>query len=228
VGALTTRARLLANLMATSPLKDRIARAAGVDRRTFVADSPSLGPSQKPADVDVAEAGPRTNRMTVYYNETLPIITANAQATTEDVAARISSAAVKQLGLYLRSVAAQDRVPDARRLVVDRLGPARHGTVRRGSSGLVAAIAALVALGLWCGGIVLTTDLARRWRHIAAEEERTEWAVTPRPLAPSPEPAPPPSPADPDSVVAAPVKATDLGFVELPERAERPVRNPVV
>jgi hypothetical protein len=174
VGALTTRARLLANLMATSPLKDQIARAAKIDPRTFVADTPSLGPSVKAAPIDAPAAGPRTNRMTVYYNETLPIITATAQASSEDVAARIASSAVGELDRYLGSVAAQDKVPDARRLVVEPLGPALHGTAQRGRSRVLAGFAALLVLLLWCGGIVLTANFARRWRQAAAEEARRE------------------------------------------------------
>jgi hypothetical protein len=253
VGALTTRARLLANLMATSPLKDHIARAAGIDPSTFVADTPSLGPSQKPAAVDVVAAGPSTNRMTVYYNETLPIITANAQASTEDVAARISSAAVKELDRYLGSVAAQDSVPDARRLVVEPLGPARHGIVQRGSGGILAAIAVLVVFALWCCAMIVMTNLARRWRQVAAEERRgvppatsAPWAPAPVqapapapvsapapgpaavPAPPAPAAAPPPAPAGPEPVPPARAQAATVrGLVELPERPEWPVRNPV-
>jgi hypothetical protein len=176
VGVLTTRARLLASIMATSPLKDRIARAAAIDPRMFVADAPSLGPTQKPSTVEVAQASPRGNAMTVYYNETLPIITADAQAATEDVAARIASSAIKELSRYLTSVGAKDRVPDARRLVVKPLGPARHATVKRGPSRLIVAVAVLLLFGAWCAGIILVTRVAHRWRQVAADEQRGELA----------------------------------------------------
>lgn len=171
VDALTGRARLLANLMAASPLKDQIARSAGVDPRTFVASAPSIGPSQEPSTLEPAPTGRRANVLTVYFNETLPIITADGQAASEEVAARISSAAVAELGSYLKSVAALDKVPDARQLVIDPLGPARFGTAQRGPRKLLAILAFVLVLALWCTGLVLTARLARSWHLAAAEEE---------------------------------------------------------
>jgi hypothetical protein len=191
VGVLTTRARLLASIMATSPLKDQIARAAAIDPRTFVADAPSLGPTEKPSTVEVAQAGPRGNAMTVYYNETLPIITAEAQAATEHVAARIASSAIDELSRYLTSVGAKDRVPDVRRLVVKPLGPARHATVKRGPSPLVVAVATLLLFCAWCAGIIVATRVARRWRQVAADEQRGELADAAGPGG-SGQPEPPP------------------------------------
>jgi hypothetical protein len=230
VDALTTRARLLANLMATSPLKDQIARAARIDPRTFVADAPSLGPSLKASPIDARTAGPRTNRMTVYYNESLPIITATAQAPSVGVAARIASSARSELRRYLGSVAAQDKVPDARRLVVEPLGSPLRGIAQRGRSPVLAGFAALLVLVLWCGGIVLTANFARRWRRAAAEEamrELDERPATPRPPAsdgPSTGPgavAPPPA----RSVLAplAPAVAPPARVVG--KRPRRPVRR---
>lgn len=173
VTALTGRARLLANLMAARPVKDQIARRAGVDPRTFVATAPSIEPSQKPTTLEAAPAGQRTNVLTVYFNETLPIITADAQGPTAAIAARISTAAVAELGEYLKSVAALDKVPDARQLVVDPLGPARFGTVQRGPGKPMAAIAFVLIFALWCGGIILVSKLASGWRQ-AAQKERQD------------------------------------------------------
>ena len=167
VAALTARARLLASLMAASPLKDDIARTAGIDPRTFVATAPSSDPSLRPPTLEQSP-GPRANSLTVFYNEAVPIITADAQAVDEHVAARISSAAVAVLGKYLTSVAALDKVPDARQLVIDPLGPARSATVVRGPGTLLAVLAFAVVLGLWCAGVVVAARLARGWREAVA------------------------------------------------------------
>jgi hypothetical protein len=230
VVALTARARLLANLMAASPLKDEIARSARVDPRTFVASAPSSDPTEKPTTIQVPPTGPEANVLTVYFNETLPIITADAQAPDETTAARIASAAVAELGTYLKSVAALDKVPDARKLVVDPLGEARFGTVQRGARKLYAILAFVLVLMLWCGAIVLTARLARGWRQAAAEEERGgDPAGPPAPSAPPPgvqSPHAPEGAAHPGAVATgvdrptsyAPVRARD----DLPELPVRP------
>jgi hypothetical protein len=173
VTALTARARLLANLMATSPLKDQIARRAGVPRRELIANAPVIGPQLKPTPIDnqAAVDDRRGTTLTVYFNETLPIITADAKATTEEVAARISSAAIEELGKYLESVAASDKVPDARQLVLSPLGPARFATVQRGPRRLFSILAFVALLSFWCVGIVVVSRIARDWHEAAALED---------------------------------------------------------
>jgi hypothetical protein len=239
VTALTNRARLLANLMAASPLKDQIARSAGVDPRTFVASAPSIEPSQKPSTLESAPSGRQTNVLTVYFNETLPIITADAQAPNEEVAARISTAAVAELSRYLKSVAALDKVPGARQLVVDPLGGARFATVARGPRKLFAVIAFVLIFGVWCAGTVLTAKLVRGWRQAAAEEdeEGNPAGLPPASAAPSAphtgsqllgsETAPPESAAAEQPVHSAPPAGPERvrELPDLPERPERPVRR---
>jgi hypothetical protein len=163
VVALITRARLLANLIATSPLKDRIARRAGIDQGTFTAAGPSLGADgANTGSVDASPDDRREEVMTVYFDESLPIITINARAPEARTAARISSSAVTELGDHLGAIVTSDSLPDARRLVIDPLGPARFATVQRGPRRLLALIAGLFVLGLWCAGTVVVARL-RAW-----------------------------------------------------------------
>jgi hypothetical protein len=183
--SLSARARLLANLMATSPLKDRIARRAGVAPDAMIASAPTEGLAQKPSPLTtgasrVSASDPDARVLTVYVNEALPIITADAQAPSPAAAAAIAGAAVTELNLYLTSTAAADKVPDARRLVVKPLGPARSATVRRGPRKLFAIIAFIVVFGLWCAAIMLASGLARSWRAVGGAE----------PLAPDEQPSP--------------------------------------
>jgi hypothetical protein len=173
--SLSARARLLANLMATSPLKDQIARRAQVPPDALIASAPTDGLAAKPSPLSTGESrvkasDPDARVLTVYVNELLPIITADAQAPTPTAAAVISSAAVTELNLYLKSVAAADKVPDARQLVVKPLGPAQSATVQRGPRKLFAIIAFLFVFGLWCGGIVFVSGLVRGWRDTTAAE----------------------------------------------------------
>lgn len=222
VTALTSRARLLANLMATSPLKDRIAVRAGIAPRSLRASVPStVGPAEGPKPVDSDDDGSaRANRLQVSPNEELPIITADAEASTPEQAARISSAAVEELVVYLKSVAANDQVPDARQLVVNPLGSARSAAVTRGPRRLFSAIVFFVVFGLWCAGILIVSGLARDWRSAAADEDTERADEAPR----RPDPTPRTAPRTP----AAPPHLRDVEDrppLELPERPDRSRRR---
>jgi hypothetical protein len=180
VTGLAGRAQLLANLMAISPLKERIARRAGVNPRRLVASAPSVDLPKTKNALDATSDGRTSTTLTIGFNEVLPIITANAQAPTPEIAARISTAAVDELKIYLKTLAATDKVPDARQLVISPLGPARFATVARGPRRLFAMLAAIFVFGLWSVGLVFGTRLARSWRRAAAEE-RSQGSTRPRP-----------------------------------------------
>jgi hypothetical protein len=228
VGGLASRARLLSNLMAISPLKERIARRAGVNPRRLIATAPSVDLPKAKNALDASSDGQKATTLTIDFNEVLPIITANAQAPSPEIAARISTAAVEELKVYLKTVAATDKVPDARQLVISPLGPARFATVARGPRRLFAILAAVFIFGLWCAGLVFGTRLSRSWREAAAEEQRgagappqPAWGTAPHVRRGSADlsefpPATSHRASSPPELVEVP---------ELPERPERPERR---
>jgi hypothetical protein len=224
VNALSGRARLLANLMVTSPLKDQIARRAGINPRTFTASVPTLnGPAPPPSPLAPGKTSPWANSLTVSFNEELPIITAVSQAATPDSAARISTAAVAQLGTYLKSVAAIQRVPYANQLVISPLGRARSGLVQHGPSRIFALAAVILLVAVWCAGIVLLSRLARDWRQAAADEQLAEHDEKPAgsPPAGTGEGRPVVDVSSPSPVIAR--ERVDVAQArELPDRLERP------
>lgn len=239
VESLSARARLLANLMATSPLKEQIARRAGVVPDRMIATAPTIGPAVDPFPVQIRASkvkptDPDANILTVYVNEVLPIITAAAQAPEPATAARISTAAVQELTTYLKTVAATDRVPDARRLVIKPLGPATSATVTRGPRRLLAVIVFALVFGSWCAGIVFVTAVARNWREAsAAEATDPDGGPAARPEA-GPR-ASAPATAEPHAGAAEEVRpraylargrqpVAPVARRDLPERSERPFR----
>ncbi len=258
VASLSARARLLANLMSTSPLKDQIARRAGVEPDRMIATAPTDGLGAKPSPVatgstKVKPGDPDANILTVYVNEMLPIITADAQASSPARAAAISSAAIAELTSYLRTVAAVDKVPDARQLVIRQLGPAKSATVQRGPRKLLSVIAFVFVLGLWCAGILIVAALARNWRAASLMDERAPHAetdeaarLTPAPAVPAapegsvtpvapiaslprrPRPAPAPAeeeePATARSAPRSAPRTARQAQQELSEHPERPIR----
>jgi hypothetical protein len=227
VGSLSARARLLANLMSTSPLKDRIARRAGVAPSTLIARAPA-GAGITPDPVTPLSTGstispsdPRANILTITVNETLPILSADSQAPDADIAAKISAAAVTELPLYLKSVASTDRVPNAQQLVIKPLGSARYATVQHGPRRMFAIIAAIVLFCLWCAGILVISGFARAWRQASEDESHGPLPTTAARQAPPDVLTLPPGPR-PEWVRSDP-----SGLSERPERPERASHNRV-
>jgi hypothetical protein len=108
--------------------------------------------------------------LTLRAGETLPIISIEAQAPSAEEAARLANGATTGLREYLKSIAAAQNIPDARRFVVTSLGPAQAADVVRGPRRLFALIASVFVFGFTCAAIILVSGLARGWREAAAVE----------------------------------------------------------
>jgi hypothetical protein len=208
LNGLSTRARLLANLMSNSPLKDSIARAAGIEPSKLLVIPPTSTDGTQPA---APGGGPGThvklgdrdaNVLALFVDETLPILTMRVQAPDADTAKRLASASVSSLRVYLKTVATADDVPGARQLVIEPLGPASSATVVKGPRRLFAILAGVLVLALWCTATIMIPRIVRTWKD-AAVAEAAEAAArmvgdqdTKRRRAPEPpEPAGPPPPA---------------------------------
>ena len=117
------------------------------------------------------------NVLGLFVDETLPILTMRVQAPAPATAELLATSAVKELREYLKSVAAADNVPDARQLVIEPLGPATSATVTKGPRRLVAILAGLFVLVLWCAGTVLIPRFVRTWRDAERAEAEAEVEV---------------------------------------------------
>jgi hypothetical protein len=179
--ALGGRAALLANLMASGPVKAAIARRVGVSPDTFDAIPPvqegaaASRPPPTPTPGDDASA----LVLTIETETDVPIISFRSQAPDAAGAARLADGAVQGLRDYLGSIAAAQKVPQARQLVVTQLGRAGAGTEMRGRSRIYALIAALLVFSLMCAVAVVLPGIARRWSAIAADEEARAAGASP-------------------------------------------------
>lgn len=104
----------------------------------------------------------------------VPIITVDTQASDAAVAARLADESITVLKAHLATVAGSDKVPDARRLVVTELGPARSTVESRGPERMMAIAAALFVFTLGCAAIVGISALISGWRTAAALEDIPE------------------------------------------------------
>ena len=178
---LSTRARLLASLMSSSPLKDRIAAAAGIKAGKLIVIAPTgddLAPRVTPATNTSVKPGDRdANVLGLFVDETLPILTMRVQAPDAVSAERLATSAVAELGVYLKTVASDDKVPDTRQLVVEPLGKATSGTVVKGPRRLFAILVGLLVFVIWSAATVMLPRLVRMWREAARAEAEAEAEV---------------------------------------------------
>ena len=100
---LTTRARLLASLMSSSPLKDNVASAAGIrpDKLIVVGPAGEETAPRATTGTTVALGDRQANVITLYVDETLPIIVIQSEAPEAGTAGRLAGAAVDELRTYL-------------------------------------------------------------------------------------------------------------------------------
>jgi hypothetical protein len=154
-----TRALLLADLAQTAPVKETIARRAGVapDELQIVTPSVSAAPLPNPlteATVAVAKATTAPNVLKLSADGQLPIVWVDATAPDLEQARRLADAAT--VGLQSKAGSDEDR------LVVRQLAPPFADEVPGGSGRLFGFVAALGTFCLLCGGIVLGAGLTRR------------------------------------------------------------------
>src|SRR3954471_22159860 len=167
---LGTRAGLIASLMVDGTIKDSIARRAHLRPGQFDAISESAAETSPAVAKPTARS--RVLMTSVVMNaagDDLPIIQIQAQAGDAQQAAALASAGVNGLRDFLDTKAAQQRVPGAKRLRVNGLGPPQARDVTRGPRRLFALIAALFVTLAGCAAIVLASRLAAAWREEPAE-----------------------------------------------------------
>lgn len=181
-GTLPGRAALIASVLTTSPLKDEIAKQAGIDPRTLIAGAPAPGSTLPIAPIGSLSINDRrASLLTVTATEGLPMLAVDVTAPDEQTAARLSNGAIKVLQQHLDTLATAGGVPVNRRLVVKQLGAAREATSKRGPSRKIAAIVSILLFGMVCGSIIAFGWFAKRWRQSEGLElfPPIEWQTIP-------------------------------------------------
>jgi hypothetical protein len=192
VASLSARAKLLANLLVTRPLRDEIAIKAGVRPDRLITELSSTTeegtPPPEATDVTVGADDPEANIISLQTSDTVPIITVNTQAPTEETAALLAASTIARLQKYLESVAAANELPNTRKLVMRPLGEPTSSVASRGPSKRQAVMVFLFLLVLWCGGVLILARVAKAWWQAAAYESPVDTDLFPeRDLAPHPE-----------------------------------------
>jgi hypothetical protein len=178
VSPLSTRAQLYAQLVASEPVKDAIAKAANLDPAELVIQSQTTSSAQSRAAREPSSeersnqllADGRVKRLLYSADEGLPVITILSQAATAEEAIRLADAGAKGLVNYLSSLDASKRIPVASRVKFQQLGAARGGMVNQGASKQVAFMAFVGVVGLWCVALLLLHSLIAALRQPDSDE----------------------------------------------------------
>lgn len=219
LSTLTSRANLLGNLMTSGPLKDAIARSAGVPSDELVVvppanpNTPGVAPVPvtPPAALGVSDVD--ATILTFSTDESLPILHVVAQAPDVETARKLSGGTIVELTRYLGSVAASQEIPTAHRLVVREFGAPLAGTATRGLPRRFALAATVILALLGCGAIVGGSWFIRSWKQIEEAEGRgapaSEGAEPPPPGGQPTGPAPGHVPGAPPTVTGLPGQHPD-------------------
>lgn len=178
--ALTTRADLLGNLMASLPVREYIARRAHVPADAIRATTPLTPAFPRPTTADGGDKhqsdllrSTDQYRLNIQANPTVPLLNIYAQAPTAQAAEQLANGAVDGMRDYLSAVAGQQQISAADRPRLTQLGRA-HGTViNHGIRVEVFVLGFILTFALTAGALAFASRVRRGWTlERLAEDDR--------------------------------------------------------
>lgn len=169
--AITGRALLIANVMASVEARRNIAKFAGVPEAAIAITSPVTPVAPRPLDRP-GQAGstsdifksPNEYRLSLHSNPTVPMIDVYATAPSPGAATRLANAAVAGMQSWLLKRANSEHVPLAQRVHLRQLGRAEGAEVDGGVDIHLALLAFLVVLATSCTAVVFLGRLRSGWK----------------------------------------------------------------
>ncbi len=177
IEALTNRALLVGNVMVSAPVREYIARRAGVPLSKLKVASPitqqwprPLAQSgEKKSTRDILNS-PGEYRLNVKANPTVPVIDIFAQGPTAEAAEALANGAVAGLRDYLRVVAAEQGIEADHQVSLEQLGRANGGVINEGAGVTVAVLSFLLVFAAWCAALLYFARVRRGWLLQAAAD----------------------------------------------------------
>jgi hypothetical protein len=178
--SLTTRADLLGNVMASAPVREYIARRAGVDPLRIEAVAPVTAnvprvltePGSEKRSSDILRSTDQY-RLDIQANPTVPILDISSQAPSKEAAERLANSAVDGLRDYLHVLGARQGIGPDQQVRLEQLGRARGGVINHGVSVQIELLSFLVVFAISCCAVLFLSRVRRGWLA-AASKERAE------------------------------------------------------
>jgi hypothetical protein len=170
--SITSRSLLISNVMASAPVREYIARRAGVPAEVIQMTSPVTPdwprplrqPGQSRGTSDILKT-PGQYRISLQNNPTVPMIDVYALAPTRKAAARLANGAIKGTQDYLRALAANQGVSPNHQVRLQQLGAATSGTINAGANLKLAILSFLVVFAACGAASLFVTRVVRGWRE---------------------------------------------------------------
>jgi hypothetical protein len=178
VEGLRNRTVLLGNVIASSEVRQNIAKKAGIPVDVLRIQAP-LTPEMSAPPVDSENARHTSDilkstdqyRLNIQANPTVPMLDIYAQAPKAETAAIMANAAVDELRLYLGRLASTQRTPMAKQIRLLHLGKARGVVINPGVNRQVALLTFLITFGIACATVIFLSRVRDGWR-LAARADR--------------------------------------------------------
>ena len=177
--ALTQRAVLLGNVMANGPVRESIARRAGVPVEVLQVAAPltSKQPRAQVGSANQKRAGDLLKstdqyRLSIQANPTVPVLDIYSQAPTAESAEILANSAVDGLRDYLEELAGSQRIRPNDQIQLVQLGRARGKVINEGIDWQVAFLAFMLTFSLACATVIVVSRVRRGWRVAALAEQQ--------------------------------------------------------
>jgi hypothetical protein len=188
ISALTQRAVLVGNVMASLPVRQFIAQHSGIPANLIQAVAPVT--ANVPRAVTEPGSEKRTSdlwastdqyRLDIEANPSVPILDIYSQAPTTAAAIRLANGAVAGLQEYLRNIAVSQHLSPAQRVTLLQLGAAAGGVVTGHLNYELFLLTFLVVFVIGCCTVVFISRARQGWKS-AGGGDRLASALTSDPL----------------------------------------------
>ena len=190
------RTAVLADLMASGPEQEAVAKKVGISLEQLQVTPPPSSIVQPIRATSLGAAAQKlvgaqaTWQLSVVIDPELPLMAFNTLAPTANDAQKLASAAIDALRERMQGDQTTDRIPVNQRLIVDVIGPPLGAPLQEGPHKLYGVIVVFIVFGLVCFTIVVVGGRRRRLAYEAAIDEAAEarYGVKPplgRPPAPT-------------------------------------------
>jgi len=168
--SLQARGVLLGNLMATDPVKQYIARLAGIAPTQLQADSPItsnvpqtlIEPGSGAAATDII-ASPDHYKLQIQADPEVPILHIYTQAPSAAAAERLANASVQGLRDYLAQLAVTEKVGNTGQVRLEQLGMS-GGVVNSGVAIQIAFLTFITAFAIACCATIAASRVRLGWK----------------------------------------------------------------
>jgi hypothetical protein len=175
--SLRNRAVLLGNVIASTEVRQKVADRARLPVERLVVQPPLTREQSAPAaDSENRRATSDIVKSTDHYrlniqaNPTVPVLDIYAQTPNAESASLLVNAAVEELRVYLKDLAARERTPEKEQIRLIQLGQARGTVINAGIDWQVAILAFLITFGISAATVIFMSRVRAGWRLAAATE----------------------------------------------------------